>query len=191
MTAIRRVYIIPRLMQTPSLPSKIDPWRLAAEGGRLDGALALAALPRLAAVLSRADGRVSVALVAGIDPRGVRFIKGLLQTGIELVCQRCLGPLRWSLDLTVSLGLVHSEAEADRLPEEYEPLLVPEGAVCVADLVEDELLLALPQIPRHDDVCECEVNGYRAPSGGSMLDTEHDQPFATLASLLRDSKRSH
>jgi uncharacterized protein len=186
LTAIRRVYIIPRLMQTPSLPSRIDPWRLTAEGGRLEGSLALAALPRLVAELDRTDGVVSVALVAGVDRQGVRFIGGAVRTEVELVCQRCLGPLRLALDVTVGLGLVHDEAEADRLPEEYEPLLVPEGIIHVADLVEDELLLALPRIPRHDDVRDCEANGYRAPDR-----VEQDQPFATLASLLRDSQRSH
>lgn len=172
-------------MQTLSLPSRIDPWRLTAEGGRLEGELALADLPRLAAALNRADGLVNVTLAAGVDSRGVRFIRGAVQAGIELVCQRCLGPLRLALDVPVGLGLVHSEAEADRLPEEYEPLLVPEGVIGVADLVEDELLLALPHIPRHDDVQDCEANGYRAPATG------RDQPFATLASLLRDSQRSH
>ena len=65
-------------MQTPSLPSKIDPWRLTAEGGRLDGALALAALPRLVATLNRTDGVVNVALAAGIDPRGCAVHQGRL-----------------------------------------------------------------------------------------------------------------
>lgn len=175
-------------MQTLSLPDKIDPWRLAAESGRLEGALALAALPRLAAALNETGGVVTVALVAGIDRQGVRFIKGVLQTGVDLVCQRCLGPLRWPLDVAVSLALVRDEAEADRLPEEYEPLWVAGGSVCVADLVEDELLLALPLIPRHDDVDECTANGYRTPDAP---DTRDDQPFATLASLWRDSQRRH
>jgi uncharacterized protein len=186
LTAIRRVYIIPRLMQTPSLPSRIDPWRLTAEGGRLEGSLALAALPRLMAELNRTDGVASVALVAGVDRPGVRFVRGVVRTEVELVCQRCLGPLRLALDVTVSLGLVRSEAEADRLPEDYEPLLVPEGVIRVADLVEDELLLALPRIPRHEDARDCEAHGYR-----TLDRVEQDQPFATLASLLRDSQRSH
>lgn len=173
-------------MQTPSFPSRIDLWRLTAEGGRLEGSLALAALPRLVAELNRTDGVASVALAAGMDRQGIRFIKGALRTKVELVCQRCLGPFQLALDVTVSLGLVRSEAEADRLPEEYEPLLVPDGVIHVADLVEDELLLALPRIPRHDEARDCEAHGYRAPDR-----VEQDQPFASLASLLRDSQRSH
>ncbi len=173
-------------MWTPSLPNRIDPWCLAAESGRLEGSLALAALPRLFAALNRADGVVNVMLAAGVDQRGVRFVKGTVRTEIELICQRCLGVLRLPLEVIVSLGLARSETEVDRLPEEYEPLLVPEGAIRVADLVEDELLLALPPIPRHEDARDCEANGYRMPDG-----MEHDLPFATLASLLQDSQRSH
>lgn len=173
-------------MWTPSLPNRIDPWCLAAEGGRLDGSLALATLSRLVAVLNRADGVVSVALRAGVDRRGVRFIKGIVRTEIELICQRCLGVLRLPLEAVVSLGLARNEAEAGRLPEEYEPLLVAEGVIGVADLVEDELLLALPPIPRHEDARDCQADGYRTPDGG-----EHDPPLATWASLLRDFRRSH
>lgn len=177
-------------MQISPFPHKINLWQLAAEHGRLEGVLTLVALPRLATALSRVDGDVTVALAAGVDREGVRFIKGELHTEIELICQRCLGLLRLPLSVTVSLGLVRNEAEADQLPEEYEPLLIPEGGVVIAELVEDELLLALPQIPRHDNPRECEANGY-APPGEFAPDAEHRQPFATLASLLRDSKRSN
>lgn len=177
-------------MQIPPLPEQVNPWLLAAEGGRLDGELALAALPRLAALLNHANGRVSVALAAGIDRRGLRFIRGRLRAEIELICQRCLGPLRLPMEAAVSLGLARGETEFDRLPDEYEPLLVPEGGIAVASLVEDELLLVLPQIPRHEDARECEANGY-ITSGAFAPDAEHRQPLAALASLLRDSKRNH
>lgn len=177
-------------MQAPPLPERINPWQLAAEMGRLDGELSLTAMPRLAAVPNRAVGTVNVALVAGTDRQGVRFIQGRLRTEVELVCQRCLGPLRLPLDVVVRLGLVRGEAEIDRLPDMYDPLLVPEEGVVVVSLVEDELLLALPRIPRHDDRRECEANGYLVP-GQPVPDAEHRQPFAALASLLRDSKRSN
>ena len=177
-------------MRIPPLPDMINPWQMVAESGRLEGELPLAAMLRLAE-LNRAEGAVSVSLTAGVDERGVRFIKGALRTDVELVCQRCLGPLRLPLDVTVGLGLIQAGADARHLPGEYEPLLVPEDGVVVADLVEDELLLALPQIPRHEDRRECEANGYVAPGAAAARHIERRQPFAGLASLLRDSKRSN
>lgn len=174
-------------MQDPLFPNKVNPWQLVADNGRLEGELTLAAMPRLA-VLNRADGKVSVSLAAGLDEQGVRFIKGRVRTEIELVCQRCLGSLRLPLDVTVGLGLIRAEAEADRLPDEYEPLLVSEGGMAISDLVEDELLLALPQIPRHDDIRECEANGYVA-SGAVTPDVERRQAFSVLATLLSDSNK--
>ena len=175
-------------MQAPPFPDKIDPWWLAAGNGRLEGELMLAAMPRLAAV-SRAGGKASVSLVAGVDENGVHFIKGEIQADIEVDCQRCLGPLRLPLKVEVALGVVSTEAEAGQLSDPYEPFLVQDGDVAVADLVEEELLLALPQIPRHEDLRECEANGYAAPDP-AMPDVDRRQPFAALASLLSDSKRS-
>ncbi len=176
-------------MQTAPLPDKIDPWRLTAEGGRLEGVLVLASLPRLAAELEHAEGEVSVALAAGIDAQGLRFITGRLQTGIALICQRCLGPLQWPLDIAVSLALVRNETMADRLPEQYEPLLVADGLISVADLVEDELLLALPLIPQHDQIQKCEIHADQALATSEPVpDAGQNQPFASLASLLQNTQ---
>jgi len=175
-------------MRSPSLPNKIDLWQLALDSGRLAGELALAALPRLGA-LNVADGRVGVDLAAGVDDCGQRFLKGRFRAELELVCQRCLGPLRLPVEVAVELGLVRSEAETGRLPARYEPLLVPEDGVVVADLVEDELLLALPQIPRHEDLRACEAGGYLAPDG-APAEAERRRPFSVLASLLPDLNRS-
>lgn len=183
--------MIRRLMQTLLLPRKIHPWRMAAERGCLKGRLALATLPRLIVILGHADGEVVAVLSAGRDAQGIRFIQGSLQAEVEWICQRCLGPLRLPLDITVKLGLARDEAAADRLPSEYEPLLIPEGgSVAVADLIEDELLLALPQIPRHEDLRECAANGY-LQSDEPALELKNRQPFAALATLLQDFQRSH
>ena len=191
LTEFRLADMIPRLMQTPALPEKIKPWRIAAENGCLNGKLALATLPRLTAAVDRADGMVAIALTAGIDGQGIHFIKGVLRAEVALTCQRCLGLLSWPLEVAVSLGLARDEANIARLPDEYEPLLIAEGgSLAVADLVEDELLLALPQIPRHDDLRECAALG-EVRSGEPALEAERRQPLAALASLLQDSKRSH
>lgn len=183
--------MILRLMKNPLFPDQIDPWRLAFEGGRLEGVLALAALPRLAAALTDTKGMVTVILQAGIDSHDRPHITGCLQTEVVMECQRCLAPLTWPLNVTVHLGLAHSEAEANRLPDEYEPLLAAEGLISVADLVEDELLLALPQIPLHADRRQCVATDFRAPSSERADHAKRVQPFAALASLLQDAQRSH
>lgn len=175
-------------MQAPLFFNKINPWQLAERQGCLEGDLALAALPRLAA-LNRAGGTVAVALAGGVDERGVRFIEGQLKTELELTCQRCLGSLFFPLTVPVSWGLIRAEPEAARLPDGYEPLLAADEEARPADWVEDELLLALPQIPRHEDPRDCEANGYRTPGDGPSR-AESRRPFAGLASLLSDLKRS-
>jgi uncharacterized protein len=174
--------MIAAFMQT-ELPDHIDPWQLAAAAGRLEGTLMLSGLPRLRELLHAATGSVMVNLEAGVDERGVHFIGGRAVTSLELICQRCLEPLSLPLDIPFRLGLIHSESDADDLPDEYEPLLVAKADLVSADLVEDELILALPLIALHQDAAECRAQGFSAPE---PLPARH--PFGVLASLLNPSK---
>lgn len=175
-------------MPTLSFFNKTNLWRLATEGQRLDGAIPLAQLPRLG-LLNHAEGDANIALLAGVDKQGVHYLKGEIQADIELDCQRCLGPLHLPILVKVALGLVRSETEIESLSDAYEPLVATDSGVIIADVVEDELLLALPQIPRHQELWECEANGYAIP-GAVAPDERQRQPFAVLASLLPDLKRS-
>jgi len=77
--------------------------------------------------------------------------------------------------------------EAAELPEEYDPLLVAGERVRLADLVEDELILALPQIPMHDPG-ECQAAAVGTDSAAAPEGTaERASPFASLAELRRGS----
>lgn len=80
----------------------------------------------------------------------------------------------------MALALVRGMDEARRLPERYDPLLVSESLIRPRDLIEDELLLALPQIPMHDPgVCTV---ASQPPSGqGADAQTRDVGPFAALA----------
>ena len=69
-------------------------------------------------------------------------------TGRGLRCQRSLQPFVLPARVEQTLGLIREEAEEAGLPPGYEPLLVPEdGRIVPIDLVEDELILALPVVP--------------------------------------------
>ncbi|MGH8706424.1 MAG: YceD family protein [Burkholderiales bacterium] len=99
---------------------------------------------------------------------------------LQLTCQRCLGALEFPLRIEVSLLLAATQAEIDAEP------LDPEGAerivagkeMPVHDLIEDELLLAIPIAPRHE---RCAA---RAAAGAG----EKHSPFAGLRGLLGGTK---
>jgi uncharacterized protein len=166
------------------LPRKINPWQLASEQKQLIGEVTLNVMTRLA-VLNRIEGSATVALITGIDNKGVCYIRVKIQSDIALDCQRCFGLVHLSLVAKVELGLIHCEAESKQLPDHYEPLLVSGGSIAINDLVEDELLLALPQIPIHLDLLECESNGYVELYKKDILIPKESylQPFTALISI--------
>lgn len=165
---------------------------MSTDKGALRGRLALARLPRLLAAVAVSDGEVEFALNAGCDAQGFHFIQGELRTEVGLICQRCLGMVHLPLLVAVSLGLVRDAAEMQRLPEHYEPLLIAEDqSISVAELIEDELLLAIPYIPRHAERKACAPLLATTPEPYPPTDAGLQRPFAALASLLADSTRSH
>lgn len=172
-------------MSTP-LPNKIDPRKLAAANARLRGAIPLPSMTRLASLLRSSEGQVAVTLEAGTK-ENQNYIVGHLETDIKMTCQRCMESVALPLALDFGLALVNSEAQMVNLSDDYEPLLVSEGTVLLSDLVEDELILALPLIPVHADIGQCRVNGYM-PSKTSILPAEKSNPFAVLSTLLKNSK---
>lgn len=170
------------------LPNQIDLWKLAAAGSSLQGSLPQAGMTRLAAVANSLKGMVAVDLHGGTDEQGRRFIAGELKTCVEVVCQRCLEPLQYSLNVELKLGLIRSEAQATHLPAEYDPLLALETGNDMSALVEDELILALPFAPMHNKSQSCK----RADTllADKPPATKQSNPFAVLATL-RDKSSSN
>ena len=164
----------------------IDPWRLAATGASLESVVALDRMSRLTSLLNSSKGQVEFRLRAGVDQQGIHFIEGHGETRVETICQRCMEPMSLPLVVEFRLGLVHSHREAIDLPDEYEPLVVPQDGVSAPDLLEDELILALPLIPKHNHIAQCQANGFLLPE--TVTPPEKTKPFAELATLLKDSK---
>jgi uncharacterized protein len=169
------------------LPVHIDPLRMAETGRLLEGRYAIADLDRLRGLLLESSGEVAVSLEFGIDAEGMRYMKGRLQTAVALECQRCLQPMQAPIDATFSLGLVRTIEAAEKLPAHYEPLLVESDALFLRDVIEDELILALPLVAKHDESQCIEVN-QRAAAAAQRNDyecgeSEKVNPFAALAAL--------
>jgi uncharacterized protein len=166
---------------------RADPWRLAAQGGTLTGRVALASLPRLApALVGPSDADYRLAFHLDTEHRAV--VSGWVRAELTVRCQRCLEPLTVAVDSQFELAVVRGLDEAARLPDAYEPVLAEDGWLRSMDLVEDELLLALPTVPLHEaGTCTGQLSA--AVADGRTNEAGASQPFAVLAAL-RDGGKS-
>ncbi len=149
------------------------------------GWVALRRMGRLVRSLCDAQGRVDVELHFDRDAQRIPFVQGRVQARLTMICQRCLEPMEVRIERDLLLALVRSEAEVERLPAKYEPLLITPAPMAVAGIVEDELLLALPIVPLHAAGEPCRVRTpYRLGDDDGVAQARH--PFAVLGRLKRD-----
>jgi uncharacterized protein len=158
----------------------IDPHEWARAGRQTHGTLALAGMERLCELLESSAGEVEITLAGQVLPGGRPVLTGDASCAVIVRCQRCLEPFTLRLEAPIRLGVLRDEADLDRLADGYEPLICPvDQELSLAQLVEDELLLALPDHPHHADGM-CSVSAAPAQQAGKR------QPFAALASLRKN-----
>lgn len=160
------------------LPLFVDVVRYADTGRRLAGELPLSGMARLLPLLHNASGGVWLDLQFGKDDLQVAYVRGEIRARLRLQCQRCLQPFDYPMQVKCALGLVTDAAQADNLPDDYEPLLVSSQNLLLAAVVEDELLLALPAVPMHQEG-ECPVPAVSAADKRASKTS----PFAVLGQL--------
>lgn len=177
-------------------PDWINPWS-SAEGRReFRGSLALARLERLRPLLQlpraatggeRAEDTVRFELRCSLDQDRRPRLDLRVEAQLPLQCQASLEVYREPVDRRVSLGVIESEAEEELLPPHLEPVLATEGRLAIAALVEDELLLALPQVPRKPGLDPVSW-GREAAEDEAVEAGETRRPFAGLADLIKGER---
>ena len=146
---------------------------------QFEGCVPLSALTRLGGSLADTEGECRYALEFDRDALQVPYVELSLDTGLPLVCQRSLERFVFPVQIVLRLGLIRDEADEAALPPGYEPLLLAEdGLLRPVDLVEDELLLALPVVPLAPDSVPVERT-----CSASDEELQAVSPFAALASL--------
>lgn len=173
---------IPRLMSADSssrLPEVLDAWRMVAARRGFEAVLPLASMTRLRDSLVDAEGDVRVAIEFDRDALQVPYVELRIEAELPLECQRSLQRFLQPVRLVQRLGLIRDEAEEAAMPPDYEPLLVAEdGMLRPAELVEDELILAVPVIPAAPGTEAMERDWPASPEEAATA-----SPFAALASL--------
>ena len=181
-------------------PDLLNPWK-AADGRRtFEGTMPLARMQRLLPLLARpaeaagepGPGWVDARFRADFahDAQGYVTIELWVEADLPLVCQRSLRPYLEPVRRHSLLAVVESLAEQERLPDHYDPVLVEHGRLALVELVEDELLLGVPQVPRNPAVKEVDLSTDGGHSARPARQTEPVQrPFEGLAGLLRKRDR--
>lgn len=163
---------------------------LCRDGETLIGAWPLAELPRLAESLfdaPAADDRVAWQARFGQEtPAGSApepWLEIEARTHVTLQCQRCLQALQEPLAVQRRFRLVATEAEAERLDAESDDdHLVMSARLDLRALVEDELILELPLVPRHEGRCP---EPLPQPAAEAPEPEARPNPFAALAALRK------
>ncbi len=162
------------------LPDRLDLMATAAAGRILQGRIPLARLERALPALKSSAGELQVVLELGKDADGTHYLAGSLHGDVVLTCQRCLGEMVLPLDVEFRLGLIRDEAAINDLSDWYDPLVVTAEPADIADILSDEVLLALPIVPLHGESEECPGLPKRyQPSA----EDQRENPFAVLAGL--------
>ena len=183
-------------------PRRLDVARFAADAGELDGTWPIAELTRLADSECPPDAAGDGTPRAAAEPRrlvrwravgSTRVVGGEAQPWLSLTasatvvlqCQRCLQPMEEAVHVDRHFRFVRDEATAAALDEEMEDeVLELPRSLDLRELVEDEMLLALPLVPRH---AACPQPLPRA--FGDVEEVEEAEqkanPFAALAALKK------
>jgi len=128
---------------------------LADRGVTLSGELDVGQLTRLKGLLHSDSGSVRATL--RFRQRGDGWLASELgvRADVELMCQRCLEPFRHELEESVNVVIADSDSLPATVPTGFEPFEVEEGRFQPAQLIEDELIVAIPLVPKHARVEDC------------------------------------
>jgi len=162
-------------------PDWINPFKAAQARREFAGTIRLSDLrPVVDLIDEPGNAELSFSLAFCVDDQREVCIRVRVSGDVPMICQRTLQPFQQRIDSESVVAVVDSAEAADRLPEDYEPLVLSEPRLRIADIVTEELLLALPLVPKAPD-SEPVGSGEEAAAGNS--DTH--QPFAGLAALAR------
>ncbi len=176
-------------MKRQFTPQRLDVQAFTEDGETLSGRTALSALARLAAEAQGGPRDRAVDWRARGELRNPGHVQPEVWIHLEascsvpMTCQRCLEPIEVPLRVDRDFRFVADEATAAALDDETEEdLLAMSRSFDLLELLEDELLMELPAVPRHE-VCPAPVK--LSVQDAHFEEAVPENPFARLKALKR------
>jgi len=193
-------------------PHDLDLFEFARSGRQAAGLVRVSQLPRMlnevpaeapereSAFTWQAEGATQPELQDDGTEGPQPYLRLAIHGSAWLECQRCLTPYLQAFNVDATYRIVSTEAEAQEFPldEDEVDVIVGSTHFDLIDLIEEELLLNLPLVPKHDvcpEVHESLVSGVAGEEGegdeagedGAEEGGEPDRPnpFAALEALKK------
>tara|TARA_E500000331_G_scaffold195702_1_gene187980 strand:+ start:1083 stop:1601 length:519 start_codon:yes stop_codon:yes gene_type:complete len=167
-------------MLTGLLPDTVNFIEYVENGSLLHGNIPLAQFSRLCELIEDDEGSVEVSLTFRQEESQRVTAVGTAMTELKLACQSCLEVMSLPVAIQIDVTLVNDENELAALPSDSDGIVVEAPMVSLTDIIEDDLILVLPMVPRHEEPC-WEVQGSDVETGSVQ---ETHRPFAKLSELI-------
>ncbi|WP_087018149.1 23S rRNA accumulation protein YceD [Thaumasiovibrio subtropicus] len=175
-------------MQKVKLPLTVDPIRAAQKRSDYNGYIVSELLERLNESTQSVNSDVDVTVSFDVDSQKLIVVHGKASVTVTLECQRCNEPFNHHYEVEFHFSPIRNPEQADELPEAYEPIEIDEnGEINLLELIEDELIVELPQVAMHDEA-DCKVSSDNLVFGEIPSADERPNPFAVLESLKHSNK---
>ncbi len=171
-------------MSTEPLSSILDVRKAAVRDAEIRGVLKPLDLKRFRPLLGGDDGSISVDMAFSRDEERRYLVHVTIEATIVVTCQRCLEAMPERLSCENTLAILWTDEESAHLPRHLDPLVVRDLSCNLWELVEDELILALPQFSYHDTAaCNMKVAAYSEPVPQQDTGEGKPNPFDVLGQL--------
>ena len=179
-------------MYASALPRQVNTLLLANRGQTLRGSLPAKSFPRLAEAVVELRGPIVAELEFVLTRPGRCQIQGRVEVPVVLTCQRCLQSMDWDVVSDFAwrpVTDIFSRDAAEVETGEAEPVVLEDGQLDVIMALEDELLLALPAAPLHDNT-NCAAGQKKEFTAAELQagKKRSDNPFAVLQGLKGQDK---
>jgi uncharacterized protein len=162
----------------PAHQPVIDGFEFASAGATQQGVWPVSDFPRLRDMLATDGGEVAYEISGVRDERGRPSLRLKVSGTLTLRCQRCLEPMAFkvqtdeTLVLAANVAEIHAEPASTQTPDR----VVAGKEMALRELIEDELILAVPYAPRHERCVAVQADGSK----------EKVLPFAGLRGMMSD-----
>ena len=160
----------------------IDPFRFARIGEHLEKLICLSPDGRLEGILA-GESEIFLTLDGSRHENKRFMLNGHIAGFAKVQCQVCLEQMKLPLDINFRVFPLRSEEQAERLQEEFEPIVInDDNRLALSELVTNELILSMPVASSHIEIEGVNCANKDDFTSGKVEVKKKVSPFAILKS---------